>query len=89
MPKPRPVWLVNDNREYTRHVFVYLAEDDTADVSCGRMPVLFPVFRCEKTGAERAYGCLREGLNKADLEALFGPLDEELRACDAPTRKAA
>ena len=77
--------LINNESDWTPHVFVRLEDGEFIEPSGQVTRVYRPIFRCEKTGAERVFGCLRSDLTLWQLEDEFGPLDESLHAVPVPT----
>lgn len=91
MPKTPQVMLSNSRGRVTIHVFTRLQEWNVElrmMLGCEGTDGLYAMFRCQETGAERVFGCVRNTLTKGELEALFGPLDAHLRA-RGDARKAA
>lgn len=80
MPGPTEAKLLNARGRVTLHVFSHLNS---------RRLGMYPIFLCTETGSQRAFGCIRHGTPKRDLERFFGPLDDYLCAHPNPCRRAA
>ena len=92
MPEAPRVRLLNRRGQMTDHVFSPLQEwsEELRDTfGCRVTNGWYPMFRCTETDAERVYGCVRRNPSTSALEALFGPLDADLRARNENTREAA